>query len=151
MRHLLIGTLFGSLLLGAGCSSQDRPQSESNKNFKALTVLYGKYISRNKGVGPSSEADFKKFIKSLNAAEVQSLGVDPADIDGLFVSPRDNQPYQFAWRIHAKPQPDGSGATIMWEQTGVGGKRLVGDSLGNTEELDEAAFTKRVGPAAKSK
>jgi hypothetical protein len=143
-RRVLVCLLPALGIFGSGCSSDGPPQSESDKHIKALVVLYGKFIPRNRGVGPASEEAFKKFIKSLNAQEVQHLGVDPANIDALFISPRDNQTYAFAWGIKADPGPDGKGRAIVWEQTGVKGKRMVGDSLGNIEELDEAAFATRV-------
>ncbi len=142
-RRLLVCLLPALSLFGAGCSSEGPPQTESEKNFKALVVLYGKYIPRNRGIGPPSEDAFKKFIKSLNAQEVQYLGVDPANIDKIFVSPRDNQPYEFAWGAKADAGPDGKGKIIVWEKTGVNGKRMVGTSLGGIEELDEAEFAKR--------
>lgn len=149
-RHSLTGVLSSLCLLGVGCSSDGKPQTDSDKNFQALTILYGKFIPRNRGVGPASEAEFKKFIHSLAASEVEGTGADPANIDKLFVSPRDNQPYVIAYKVRPSPGPDGPPA-IIWEQTGVGGKRLVGDALGKVEELDQAAFEKRVGAADKAK
>ena len=149
--RILICLLPALSLVGVGCSSNDRPQTESDKNFKALTVLYGKFVSRNRGMGPASEADFKKFIKSLGSGEVEAAGANPAEIDKLFVSPRDNEPYEFAWKSQANTGPDGKGTVVMWEKTGVGGKRLVGDSNGAVEELDAAAFEQRVGNKAAGK
>lgn len=130
------------------CSPEQKPKSPTEKNLQALAVFYGRFISQNKGVGPPNEEAFKKFIRGLRPEEFQSFGVDASNIDPLFVSPRDNQPYGIAWGLQgAMPGPDGS-AMVIWEQTGVSGKRFVADAVGKIEEVDETTWNQRL---AKSK
>ena len=63
-------------------------------------------------------------------------------MDKLFTSPRDNQPFEIAYRGGAS---GGISGLVAWEKTGSGGKRFVADSLGKVEEIDEATFTQRRG------
>ena len=52
-----------------------------------------------------------------------------------------------AMSLFATPAKGASRDVIAYEQTGVGGNRLVGYSLGMTQEVDEQQFTQLV-PAA---
>lgn len=131
------------------CTPAPVPQSQSEKNLQALAVFFGRFISQNKGVSPPNEEAFKKFIRGLRPADYENFGVDPNNLDALFTSPRDNQPYGIAWGVRAAmPGPDGAGM-VIWEQTGVNGKRYVADSLGKIEEVDEATWNQRL-PKSKS-
>lgn len=131
------------------CTPEQKPQSPIEKNLKALAVYYGGYTGQNKGVGPPNEEAFKKFIRTRTPPELENFGVDPANLDPLFISPRDNQPYGIAWGLRgAMPGPNGAGM-VIWEQTGVNGKRYVADSIGKIEEVDEATWTQRL-PKSKS-
>lgn len=38
----------------------------------------------------------------------------------------------------------GAAEVIAWEQTGADGRRMIGNSLGAVEEVDEATFQQRV-------
>lgn len=147
LRLPLLGICFGIL----ACSPKPQPQSQSEKNLQALAVFYGRFISQNKGVGPPNEEAFKKFILARLATEVENFGFDPANIDPMFVSPRDNQPYSIAWGLRsAMPGPGGS-SMVIWEQTGVNGKRYVADALGKIEEIDETTWNQRLAKSKSSK
>ena len=131
------------------CTPSAKPQNQSEKNLQALTVFYGKFISQNKGVGPPNEEAFKKFIRAMKPADYENFGIDLSNLDPLFTSPRDNQPYGIAWGLRgAMPGPDGAGM-VIWEQTGVGGQRYVADAVGMIEEVDEATWNQRL-PKSKS-
>lgn len=144
--HSFVVAFAGITVLGvAGCSKDDKPQDDSDRNLKALAVLWGKYSNKNRGAGPSSEADFKKWIKSLPGSELEALNVNGVVADSIFVSPRDNQPYGIALKVVQTgiPNPNGPGMMVVWEQTGVNGKRMVSDMLGRIEEIDQATFEQR--------
>jgi hypothetical protein len=64
---------------------------------------------------------------------LEKLRVD--SIDELFVSERDGQPLVV---VYGSP-PAGSDV-VVYEHTGVNGKRLVGHRIGMVEEADEATF-----------
>jgi hypothetical protein len=140
------------LVAGVGCSGTEGELTPGEKNLQTLSVMWGRYIQRNRGQSPPNEAEFKKFVKGMSKEELSGMGVDPNDIDKLFTSPRDNQPYGFAYRTPAStPGADGTMPMVIWEQTGVNGKRMVANSLGKIEEIDEAEFSKRSSARPKGK
>jgi hypothetical protein len=139
-------------LAAGGCGDGQRPQSESERNLQALAVMYGRFISQNRGMGPPNEAEFKKYIRSRPSTDLESFKIDPAAVDQIFISPRDQQPYGIAWGIRpGAPGPDGMMPMIIWEQTGEGGKRYVADSLGKIEEIDDTTFQARLAAVPKGK
>lgn len=150
VRTVVLG--LAACLWVTGCSEKQRTQPESERNLQALSVLFGRYASQNRGQGPPNEAEFKKFIRSLPAGQLEGVGVQGGDIDRLFVSPRDQQPYGIAWKsMIGVPGPEGQAGMAIWEQTGVGGKRLVASGLGRIEEIDEATFQQRLQAVPKGK
>ena len=123
--------------------------NESEKNLKALAVFYGQFTGQHRGQAPANEAEFKKYVQSLPAAQIQAFGLDPNSIDKVFVSPRDNEPYGVVYR--SKSSTPGQAATmVIWEQKGSGGKHYVADALGKVEEIDEATFQQRLATVPKS-
>jgi hypothetical protein len=60
------------------------------------------------------------------------------DLDGIFISPRDNQKYVV--RYNLKPAPGGATRAVAWEATGQGGLRYVALSVGYVEEYDDETF-----------
>jgi hypothetical protein len=141
-----------SFLLPVGCGGKGGELSEGEKNIQALSVMWGRHISSNRGQSPPNEAAFKKFIQTTGKDELTGMGLDPNNLDKLFTSPRDNQPYGLAYRMPATtPGADGTMPMVIWEKTGVNGKRMVANSLGKIEEIDDAEFTKRSSGLPKGK
>lgn len=125
-----------ALLLGAcvavtgfcGCGSGDPSPAlkgavlrANNTNGKRLATLYVRYHARF-FCGPRDEAAFKKFIDGTPAAELEEIGATGGDIDGLFVSERDKQP--FFIRYGLKLGNSASRALVL-ESQGLGGKAVV--------------------------
>lgn len=138
-RALLIGCIAFATV---GCSSPQGPASPERVPLRHLAILYGKYRNSHQGMPPKDEAQFKQYIKSLGASQLAAAGVSEAEIDTLFVSPRDGQPYEVRYS-KAPPADDGSGpAAVVIEHTGKNGKRLVAYSIGKVEEIDEATYQK---------
>ena len=135
----------GALLLlfvGLGCSSPPAPNAPERVPLRHLAILYGKYRNAHRGAPPRDEADFKKFITGLDPAQLAAAGVTAAEVDTLFVSPRDGQPYDV--RYNDPPPaagPDGPAAVVA-EKVGKGGKRMVAYSTGQVDEVDEAQYQK---------
>jgi len=132
-----------SALLTVGCGQPSEvPQEQPVAHLKALAVFYGRYAGSHRGQAPPSEEEFKKFIRSLPSADLSSLKV--SDVDSLFTSPRDNQPYVVKYKIPLPP-PGPEGAPIVaYEQTGAGGQRYVANSLGDVQLVDAARFEQLV-------
>jgi hypothetical protein len=135
------------LLIGCG-GGAPVPQPEAQTQIQQLTGLYLYYASKNNDLGPASLDDLKKWSKALPASERHAFG----DLDKLFISPRDNQPYRIVPKVSLKPQVagrsspgKGSGGqprpgamapkVIVYESTPVEGKRWVGLSVARASKL----------------
>jgi len=122
------------LLLGAtGCSPKGNTGTgDAAERLRALAINYQRYAGQNQGNGPPTEQKFKDFIKKVGLPE----GIT---IDDLFISPRDNQPYEIRYKVRpGSPGPDSP--VIMWEQTGEGGTRQIARSSGSVLVVPEAEF-----------
>jgi hypothetical protein len=130
--------LIACTLAGCGGPSADAQQGQLN-HVRLLTMMYTK-VSSQLGRNPKDEQEFQDLIHkadpSLEAMKVSS-------IDELFVSERDGQPLG----VHYGPHPPGSDV-VVYEQTGVDGKRLIGHKIGHVEEVDEARFRELVPQGA---
>jgi hypothetical protein len=127
----------------AGCSDRAaKQQAIERDNIRTLARLYGQYMSAHRGKSPASEVDFKKYIQSrkdeLAAEQI-------TDIDSLFVSNRDNQPYTVVYNMPPAGSMTPTGRVVAYEKQGVDGKRMVAYELMSVEELDEARFKTVVG------
>jgi len=118
----------------AGCRAKDKNAVKREaSHVRLLTNLYGLATSKL-GHVPHDEQEFKKFIAARSTtAEKLKIG----SIDELFVSERDGQPLHV---VYGTP-PTGSDV-VVYEQTGLDGKRQVGHRIGMVEEVDEAQFKK---------
>lgn len=118
---------------GGGASA---PQQESN--LKKLVLFYGPYQGQHQGALPPNEQALKEFIKSQQLL-LQDQGI--TDVDGLFVSERDKQPYVILYAGEALGTDGPAGSPVVaYEKNGVGGKRYVASTLGAVEEVDDAKF-----------
>ena len=139
----LLGVIgFGVCFLGLGCGGGSKEFTVTETNLKQLAILYGQYLASNRGKAPSSEPEFKNFLKKMDRERLEAFQV--TDIDKLFVSPRDNQPYVVVYRGQGGLGPPGGATVIAYEQTGVDGKRYVALSNTAVEEMDEEKFRQAV-------
>jgi hypothetical protein len=70
------------------------------------------------------------------------------DLNALFVSPRDNQPYVVRYDLdRSQLMPGPTMPIIAYEQTGVNGNRYVADMVGGVREVDETKFRELVPDA----
>jgi hypothetical protein len=130
------------IFVGLGCSSPPAPNAPERVPLRHLAILYGKYRNVHRGNPPKDEAAFKQFIKGLDENQLAAAGVSAAEVDTLFVSPRDGQPYDVRYKDPPPAEgPDGLPAVVA-EKVGKGGKRMVAYSTGKVEEVDEARYEK---------
>lgn len=133
-----------SIVLGlvAGCSNSSNPESVlaslNATNVQRLSNLYSSYQSENNWRGPADEAEFKKFLHAYNPANLQRIGIDPNQIDALFISERDSQPFKIRYGVPGNVM--GSSEPVIFEATGDGGKRLVGFLNMTQREVDAAEY-----------
>jgi hypothetical protein len=128
-----------------GCSRQEEPITKQEAHLKALAVCYGRFIGQHQGNPPQSEEEFKTFIQSIPAEQIPG---GSADMNSLFVSPRDNQPYVVRYDLdRTQLMPGPTMPIVAYEQTGVEGKRYVADMVGGVQEVEEAKFKELVPDA----
>ena len=137
---IVVCSLMIGLLVGCGGSDPSSALVAANDtNLKRLANLYAAYQSRNDWRGPASEEEFKSFLKNWNPQKLANLGVDPAGIDDLFVSTRDNEPFKVRYGVPGNSM--GSDAPVIFEATGVSGSRRVGFLNMTQRDVDEAEYT----------
>jgi hypothetical protein len=151
--------LAAAVLLAAGCSSnppEQLPPTADEQNMMKLVQLYTHYQTKHtkqkappKKTGkvaaptiPESAEELKAWAKTLPADELQKMGI--TDLEGMFISPRDNQPYQLAKPANPMMARMGAMKVIFYEKDGVNGKHVVVGGMGTRpreltrEELREA-------------
>lgn len=151
-RYLVAGLIVSGLVLGGVALILLLRTPElgvtavpGHNNLQTLAIFYGRYVGAHRGKPPAKLDEFKSWLKKQPREQFESLQVDPDKLDALFTSPRDNQPFGFVFSASAMtPGPEGKGSVIIYEQTGVGGKRLVAYSTSQIEEVDEATFQRLV-------
>jgi hypothetical protein len=131
---LICATSFAAI----GCSRTTEQPSEV-KHLQVLASLYGRYITKHRGQPPPDEAALKKFIPTISPDELRALGVDSSNLDALFTSPRDGQPYVVRYRQSA--------SVVAYEREGKNGKRYVAYSNTKVEEVDDAQLKQLVPDA----
>jgi hypothetical protein len=135
-----IGCLLMALVVG--CNSEMDPSDALAKangtNIQRLTNLYLAYQTENSWNGPPDEAKLKDFIRSIDPAKLKRVGVDAASIDAIFVSERDSQPFKVRYGV--KGNVMGSTEPVVFEATGVDGKRQVGSLDMQRREVDAAEY-----------
>lgn len=146
--HLGMVLVFGALgTLGCG-GAQEQARRQEESRLKPLAIFYGQFTGQHRGKPPTSEAEFKEFIRTQGAEQLASFQVN--NLETLFVSERDEKPYVVLYGEASKNSPPGpAGAPVVaYEQQGVGGRRFVASSMGAVEEVDEARFKQLVPMAA---
>jgi hypothetical protein len=126
-----------SLLFVIGCASDDgaeRVLDFNDSNIKKIRNFYELYMDEHASVGPKNEATFKDYILNGRKANIlkKKLNIDDTDVDGLFIGERDDEPFKIRYGLK---QP--LNHAIVFEATGVDGKRLVARSPIEELEADE--------------
>jgi hypothetical protein len=75
-----------------------------------------------------------------------NIGVDPAALDQLFVSGRDGEPFRVRYGVPGHIL--GSNAPVVFESSGVDGKRIVGFLNMTTQEVDNVEYERLWSGAA---
>lgn len=131
-----------------GCGGGDSPEQtlEERQGLKAISVLYGTFLSMNGGQPPASGEQLKEFAGALKQNGRVPMGLDLEDLDSIFVSPRDGEPYVLLLGENALNN-GGDRTAIAYEQTGRDGMRQI--ALSNTAVVNASAeeFAKYVPDA----
>jgi hypothetical protein len=139
------------LVLGiAGCGDQNAKQlADMNKsNIQRLGNLYAAFQNQKNNRGPKDEAEFKEFIKEYDPNKLKTMGVDAGNVDAVFVSERDGQPFKIRYKVGGGR---GSSDAVIFEQAGKDGKKQVGYTGGKIEDVDDATYAQLWAPKGKPK
>ncbi len=135
LPHLPWLALFALVTL-TGCGP-DPLASTTAVRLRGLANMYLTYAA-SKGGGPPSEDAFKKYLRGADAIQLQMANIDPKQIDTVFVSERDKQPFVI---VYNKPISRISGDTtevIAYEKTGQSGKHLIAYLNAKVDHVDDA-------------
>jgi hypothetical protein len=138
VQSLALFTLF-SLFALPGCGS-DELESPTAAKLRTISNLYLTYAIGKNGQGPESEEGFKKYLRGLTDDILVPAGVDRKEIDSLFISERDGQPFVVLYGLKITGISGKSGSVLAHEKTGKNGKRLVALSNTKVEHVDESGF-----------
>jgi hypothetical protein len=86
--------------------------------LRKIVSLYIAYAKANNNKSPANAEQLKAWAKGLPKAKLQEFEIE--DLDKVFVSPRDNQPFVVIPRTGPGP-----GRVIACEKTGVNGARSM--------------------------
>jgi hypothetical protein len=150
-------------LAGCGPKAAPRDQTAGEQSIMKLGRAYTAFAASAKdGLGPASADELKKWL-TADEKRLTDLGLSRSDVDGIFISPRDGQPYEVHPKRHPNPFITGGGAPpgrggpkgaaaktpgygqagiLVNEKTGEGGKRLVFMSGTRIQDVDEAEFNR---------
>ncbi len=128
------------LALLPGCRGEVKPREQSPAEV-SLQKLAGAWTEFASGQGrpPADVDDLKDWARRRSVEFRIALGIE--DVETAFVSPRDQQPYVLVPPSDAAGGPD---AIVACERSGVAGRRLVVNALGNVWEMSEADLRQKV-------
>lgn len=130
-----------ALVFLAGCGGGNDPDTlianANRENVQRLANLYNGYQARNGWAGPRDKETFLNYIKSLHERKLARMGIALAEIEELFVSPRDNEEFKIRYGIVGGM---GASAPVVFEVTGVDGMRNIGFTGMRMEEADAERY-----------
>ncbi|HKB05195.1 MAG TPA: hypothetical protein VKD90_23425 [Gemmataceae bacterium] len=119
-----------------GCGPPEAPpEPEAKVRLQKVLRLYQVYVERNKKGPPDAQA-LKAFGQKLTPQERDEYLIGD-DLESIWVSPRDNQPYEVRYNLRLDPAQN---RAVAWEAVGKDGNRYVALSTGYVEEYDDATF-----------
>jgi hypothetical protein len=139
MRAKLIGLAAVLLVPGLLGCSRDRTgelvAAANASNVQRLANLYAAHQNAKSGRGPSSESEFRNFIRAYDPNKLRMMGIDPNDLDPLFISETDGKPLKVRYNVGGGR---GSQDPVVFEQDGKDGLKRVGFTGGAVRAVDDA-------------
>lgn len=132
------------LVLGLvnGCGRELNPNdavaAANSSNIQRLTNLYLAYQSEHGWIGPGDDASLKEFIRGLPSNTLTRIGIEPSNVDSIFVSERDGQPFKLRYKVVGSMM--GSLEPVVFEAEGSGGQRMVGFLNMTQRDVDSSEY-----------
>lgn len=112
--------------------------SVSGTNIQRLANLYCVFQAQHNFRGPNDEQQFKTFIANMHPSHLKNYQVDVSNLDQLFISERDRQPFKIRWELQANPRQ--AHVPLIFEQQGIDGKLMIGFSGFEVREVGKAEY-----------
>ncbi len=125
------------LIAGCGDGASSQGEATDDSHLKFVADSYALFLKEHRRL-PNDDAEFREFATKRAADDPKAKG---QTVDQLLTSERDGKP--FGLFTLEDSLPDGF-FQAAYEQVGVDGRRLVADSAGNIQEVDEATFREMV-------
>ena len=106
----------GLAVSGCGSNATPPPPSDGEKNLQALGNAIAMFQGAKKRY-PNDLKELKAWLKTAKASNLKARGID--DVEKIFTSPRDNEPYLYAKPVSSIPP------ALAYEKTGSGDKKMV--------------------------
>lgn len=122
--NALLIAVFAIPMVGCGGDAGLSEFKERNKtNVAKVATSFKIFASRNQQKAPKDQAELVAFLAEDRVKKnIERLGIDPDEIEAIFVSDRDGQPLKIKWGIEMDPE---NTLPIAFETVGVDGVRLV--------------------------
>jgi hypothetical protein len=128
------------VLAFVGCSGDDTADqiaAVNKSNIQRVSNLYAAYQNMKNSSGPKTEAELKEFVKTYDPSKLSAMGVDANNLDAVFVSERDGQPFKVKYGVAGGR---GAVAAVVFEATGKDGRKQVGFTGGTVEDVDDSRY-----------
>ncbi len=99
----IITTTTFLLLSFTGCSRgpnvDDMVAKATDSNVKRVAKMYTIFMKSHDWKGPQNANELKAFISRQNADQMRAMGIDPDNLDALFLDERDQQELKVRWSL----------------------------------------------------
>ena len=150
-RMLYLVVACSLFLTAIGCAKNDGKSmiaDANDSNVKRLATMYSFFHLRNQFKGPKNEDELREFIEAQDPSRLSLANIDASKMDELFTGERDGE--QFTIRYGIDTVIRGPALPVVFETTGVDGKRQVGFCNGSMQEVDADEYDRLMKGGADS-
>ncbi len=135
-RLLVVLLLFGisaTFVGSVGCSSAEPAVDPVDRaHLKVLGILYGKFLSKNRGQAPANQDQFLDYLRAKRPSWEKIVN----SAEQLMASPADGKPFVVLYG-KAYSRQDSLGTSWMaYELEGVNGRHQIINIRGDVEKMD---------------
>ncbi|MCH2183631.1 MAG: hypothetical protein MK108_16655 [Mariniblastus sp.] len=113
----------------------------TDSNVKRIAKVYTIFMLSHDWQGPQDANELKEFILKQNNDRMRTMGIDPDNLDSLFLNERDEQPLKVRWKL--KGSPTAPPFAVVFESTPdpeQEQKYLVGFTGSATRQVDQSEY-----------
>ena len=102
----------------------------TDSNVKRVAKMYSIFMKNNGWKGPKNTEQLKTFIGKQNEEQLQMMGIDPSNLDAIFIGEHDDEPLKIRWNL--KSSMLGPALPIVFEASPSEGEDYQVGFTGNT-------------------